>query len=588
MKSKLEPIFSQNIVDNIDYNEQTNSNKNLFSRNSLDDENHFMNNDNRSSQYIIKSIYRKEHLMKGEHNPKISNQFNNKKYTNNIINYCLINPNNNSNKQNLSNNFFYNIENDVLFDGDEKPFPIPEPTPLKINKSTKYINISKNFETNNKSIYSEINNNDTRLTTFLHNLNLDYLTNIFKNNYVNFKDLFLLTKEDFVEMKIPIGPRNKLIYFIEQYKKNMKNFEMEDILYFFNNIKLQNFEVISLTMPSTYNNEYSNKMKDNTDMLFLTHSDTKRGFNIKDRLIHRNNHLNKINDETESSYRANNYNKFVKTSISSSMSAIEKKNYFNKNDFKLYSNNISSINNSKKNNSVKKINNQKNNNKTKKNYNNHSYLNVKLFNKKNSKKNNKFFFRNPMNNYNGSISSNITNNYQQSSNCKTSKITDFFNNSYINNKNKNIIQKDNNNKKRSKSIEMVGNLNNINENNILENFKSLNNEVEKFENKYKKMKRDSCERKKKIKQLLMGKGISTGNIKILKQQLDNMNYINSQKNNDNNFSDKNKNINIKKENVNILGNNDNNSMSFINIKNNDNKQNKNIKTLFYELNIDKI
>ena len=192
-----------------------------------------------------------------------------------------------------------------------------------------------------------------------------------------------------------------------------------------------------------------------------------------------------------------------------------------------------------------------------------------------------------MNNYNGNISSNITNNYQQSSNCKTSKITDFFNNSYINNKNNNIIQKDNNNKKRSKSIEMVGNSNNINENNILENFKSLNNEVEKFENKYKKMKRDSCERKKKIKQLLMGKGISTGNIKILKQQLDNMNYINSQKNNDNNFSDKNKNINIKKENVNILGNNDNNSMSFIN-KNNDNKQNKNIKTLFYELNIDKI
>ena len=587
MKSKLEPIFSQNIADNIDYNEQTNSNKNLFSRNSLDDENHFMNNDNPSSQYIIKSIYRKEHLMKGEHNPKISNQFNNKKYTNNIINYCLINPNNNTNKQNLSNNFFYNIENDILFDGDEKPFPIPEPTPLKINKSTKYINISKNFETNNKSIYSEINNNDTRLTTFLHNLNLDYLTNIFKNNYVNFKDLFLLTKEDFVEMKIPIGPRNKLIYFIEQYKKNMKNFEMEDILYFFNNIKLQNFEVISLTMPSTYNNEYSNKMKDNTDMLFLTHSDTKRGFNIKDRLIHRNNHLNKINDETESSYRANNYNKFVKTSISSSMSAIEKKNYFNKNDFKLYSNNISSINHSKKSISVKKINNQKNNNKTKKNYNNHSYLNVKLFNKKNSKKNNKFFFRNPMNNYNGNISSNITNNYQQSSNCKTSKITDFFNNSYINNKNKNIIQKDNNNKKRSKSIEMVGNSNNINENNILENFKSLNNEVEKFENKYKKMKRDSCERKKKIKQLLMGKGISTGKIQILKQQLDNMNYINSQKNNDNNFSDKNKNINIKKENVNILGNNDNNSMSFI-IKNNDNKQNKNIKTLFYELNIDKI
>ena len=34
-------------------------------------------------------------------------------------------------------------------------------------------------------------------------------------------------------MKIPIGTRNKLIYFIEKYKQMMKNYDMEDTPYFF-------------------------------------------------------------------------------------------------------------------------------------------------------------------------------------------------------------------------------------------------------------------------------------------------------------------------------------------------------------------
>ena len=87
-------------------------------------------------------------------------------------------------------------------------------------------------------------------------MNLDYLSSIFKDNYINFKDLFLLTKDDFIEMKVPIGPRNKIIYFIVLYKKTMRNFEMNDILFFFQNINGQNMDKITSTMPSSYNNDF--------------------------------------------------------------------------------------------------------------------------------------------------------------------------------------------------------------------------------------------------------------------------------------------------------------------------------------------
>ena len=194
-----------------------------------------------------------------ENNSQISNQINNKKFTNNIINYCLINPNNSVKENN--DNFLYDFEN-------ERVFPQPEPSPIKISKSSKNINQMKNFSlklnpnlqrnnsinnnyngydfnnhldnesiqndyylgnnlnahynktsTNEKSeiyfnnnIYEKninsgntnynnnnINNdNDSKLMFILNNLNLSYLINVFKNNYINFDDLFFLTREDLV------------------------------------------------------------------------------------------------------------------------------------------------------------------------------------------------------------------------------------------------------------------------------------------------------------------------------------------------------------------------------------------------------
>ena len=100
------------------------------------------------------------------------------------------------------------------------------------------------------------------------------------------------------------------------------------------------------------------------------------------------------------------------------------------------------------------------------------------------------------------------------------------------------------------------------------------------------MKRDSCERKKKIKTLLMGNKNSKEKINLLKQQL-----INIQKNNpiefeDTEYIDKN-NINKKMDicikKVNITNNKDNNINSI-----NNNLQNKKDKSLLDELNIDNL
>ena len=591
MKSKYEPTHPKHIIENINYNNQISSNKKCFSRNSASDENDFIDYDYLSKSFNSFDKNKNEKRSNEEHNSQISNQYNNKKFTNNIINYCLINPNHNMNKKIQSNNFYYNMESDILKE-DEKHFPKPEPTPLKINKTTKYINISKNFEANNKVRDNIKNNGDNRLITFLHHLNLDFLLDNFKNNYINFNDLFLLTKEDLIEMKIPIGPRNKLIYFIEQYKKSMKSFDIEDINYFFRfNNTVQNIEMISSTVPSTYNNDSSNRIKENVNVLFFNPSETKRGYNTKDKILNKNNEINIINNQFDSSYKRNNLDKSVKTSINKSISEINSNNISKISQFKRSNSIIESrkIKNLKmKNNCQKKENNilfyKKSNNNHKKTYLNNNNINGKSLNKKKLNKNYKYHYRNSMNNFFQSISSikSNNNNLKQKMNLKTSKITNFFNDSYLNNENKSNNKPKNKNIKISKSIEMKDN--NIYQNNLFESFKSLNSEVEKFENKYKKMKRDSCERKKKIKQLLMGRKNSSEKIKSLKHQL---NYINnnSQQFEDINIKNKNQNIYIRK----ISEEEIKSKTKDNNINNNKNNfQNRKENISFFEFNINNI
>ena len=603
MKSNFEPMNPMNFAENI-YNESPNSSTKKFSsRNPGNKANYFIDTNYISNQSITKSYLsfdknKKGYKLNEKYSAKISNQFNNKKFTNNIINYCLINQNQSSNRQNKENNFFYNIENDLLFNEHQKYFPKPEPTPLKIDKSTKYINISKYFDMNNKNFENERNNVDIKLVTFLQNLNLENFLNVFKNNYINFKDLFLLTKEDFIEMKIPIGPRNKLIYYIEQYRKNMKNYEIEDILVFFEYNNVKYMEMLSSSTNSTFNNDYSNFKKANNNSLFFSNSTTQRVFNSNDEKIRNVNNDNDndiIKNKLDTSLKRNNSNN-IKLIKDKNINKIADKNNFHIYNYKLYLSNNSSINKLKKNNSMigskiaknphqKKSFNKsqsfiisnKFNNKSKRDKFNKSFFNIYVFNRNYQAKNN--YSKKPLNTNIQNISANkidtqkiYKENYNY--NLDTSKIIiNDLNSPFLNNQKKTTNIKPKRKIRTSKSLELKENLN---EDNLIEKFKNLSSEVEKFENRYKRMKKDSCERKKKIKVLLTKNRVPSESIKLLKQQLNEIDNINSQ-----DFDISNNIINNNKGNE--------NDIQYQNVDiNKNNFQNRKENTFFYELNINNI
>ena len=68
-------------------------------------------------------------------------------------------------------------------------------------------------------------------------LGLETLFTNFTVNMINFNDLFLLTKEDLIEMNIPIGPRNRILNFAVVYKKHTRKCDMNDLVEFFNEHK---------------------------------------------------------------------------------------------------------------------------------------------------------------------------------------------------------------------------------------------------------------------------------------------------------------------------------------------------------------
>ena len=123
-------------------------------------------------------------------------------------------------------------------------YPQPEPFPKTINYNFSINNNLKN--SNNNSISKEESNltpntickkEDSNILYLLMKLNLGNLYNIFISNCISFNDLFLLTKEDFIEMKIPIGPRNRIMHFLLEYKKIGKNFDFMELSNFLNYYK---------------------------------------------------------------------------------------------------------------------------------------------------------------------------------------------------------------------------------------------------------------------------------------------------------------------------------------------------------------
>ena len=665
-------------------------------------------------------------------NTKLLKQINNKKKENSMVNCFLINPNKykfNSYNDISKKNIFYNIDDDIN-NKNEKYFPLPEPTPIKINKSSKYINhminssmylndytqrnssfnclnnsnynkYSNSVDNNNKnyivpnnvnnlnseilkddyyfgnslnSFYNKafnserekgknkqnnnfseerINNNkdynnindDYKLIFILKSLNLQYLINVFKINYVSFNDLFLLTKDDLKEMKIPIGPRNKIIHFIEQYKKQMKSLELDEIsnfLIIYKNIlspkpypppQMTENNNPNSTMPTT-NNELSNRVKDTSNNNIFLYNDTfsneNKRENSQDIKYHQKNEIFNISQKQN----INEYSKNNNSNYSFLNSFNHKKESFDKNNIHIQKRNSSVLRNLKassyinsrynssvsinkknlkssknKDKSQNTPNTQKKGNNNQKNKKINKYKNLKSsINKIEQNHNNhKYFYRNDL-----YSSCNIID--EQSFNIPNSerlykyKINDgdILHNSMIiknsNNKRQNLfkqnaikkerinLRKNNSNlslniKMKNNDINYFNNKNNIN-NKIIESFKSLNKEVEMFQIQYKKLKKESFDREKKIKNLLLGDNNVSRKIEQTKQQIKNSELYELKKEYDNendidlNFNShpeiiKNKNLVLR----NVCQNKNNNIF-------NNNLSNSKSNTLIYELDIE--
>lgn len=683
------------------------------------------------NKYKDNLVTKKNNINKNNNNTKLLKQINNKKDSNSMVNCSIINPGKyNFNLYNdiPKNNNFYNIDDDIN-NQSEKHFPQPEPTPIKINKSSRYINhminssihlndnsqrnssfnclnnsnnnkyfnLNDNNNKNNiipnninninseilkddyyfgnslnsfynkafnterererdkinqnknfseeriksKKDFNNINNDDYKLIFILKNLNLHYLINVFKINYVSFNDLFLLTKDDLKEMKIPIGPRNKIIHFIEQYKKQMKSLELDEIsnfLIIYKNIlspkpyppPQMTENNPNSTMPTT-NNELSNRVKDNSNNNIFLYNDTfsneNKGENSQDINFHQNNEILNINkNQNINEYIKNNNNNYsFLNSFNHKKESLDKNNIHahKRNSSVLRNLKTSSYINPRHNSSIsinlKKVKSSKNKDKSQNNSNTYKKANNNQKNKKINKNkeiklsinkikqkqnNHKCYYRNDLNStYN--IINEQSFNIPKSERLYNYKINknDILHNSMIiknsNNKRQklvkqNVIKKERinlrkNNSNLSFNIKMKNNdtnyLNNIN-NKIIESFQSLNKEVEMFQTQYKKMKKESFDREKKIKNLLLGDNKVSGKIGSSKKQIKNSDFYELKNEYDNendidlNFNShseitKNKNLVLR----NVCQNKNNNIF-------NNNLSNSKSKTLIYEFDIE--
>jgi hypothetical protein len=160
-------------------------------------------------------------------------------------------------------------------------YPQPEPFPKKID--IRIINHNENIS-NNKSQNKEIYD-DKKILFILSNLGLENLYSKFKDNFITYNDLKFLSKDDFVEMKIPIGPRNRIIHFIKEFNKIEKQLDFQELKLFLDEYN----KIISGKIVYKKNNDNNKNRFCSNPLLFNSCND----FNINNDIINNsdiNNH----------------------------------------------------------------------------------------------------------------------------------------------------------------------------------------------------------------------------------------------------------------------------------------------------------
>ena len=396
----------------------------------------------------------------------------------------------------------YFLRNDLFNDNkkEEQNEEIPEPEPYIINKyitkNKSYNNFNKVKIKNNceKINQSKSNSNrkknttDLKLNFTLSNLELNELKNVFEDNYIFFEDLFLLTKEDFIEMKIPIGPRNRLLNFIKKYKNYAKTFDLNELSSFMNKYKDSiNSNEIDTTIgetPST-NNKYKSTMTNSKEKkLNISNLEEETNNNNKNNIIDDLNEI--INQNNNNNKRCNTYKTIESRNYNDEDIDTEKDNNKNNNNVNknIFSNSLfneftSYATDLKDSNfDFVDVNNTKNQNKLNKS----NMLKIECLNSLISKNNSPF----------------ITNN------------------DLIQNKNNKVGNQNIYVKTKSK----------MQQNTYYKNYQNIFSEIEKYQMNYEKMKKENDDRNNKINNLLDKKNKT--NIQYLKMKLKNSKYYNDE------------------------------------------------------------
>ena len=230
-----------------------------------------------------------------------------------------------NNKKQLINNE-NNKQYSYTFQNFYNNYPQPEPFPKKID--IRIINHNEN-NSNNKSQNKEIYD-DKKILFILINLGLENLYSKFKDNFITYNDLKFLTKDDFIEMKIPIGPRNRIIHFIKEFNKIEKQLDFQELKLFIEEYK----KIISGKSFNNYKNNNNKNRFCSNSLLFNSCND----FNLNNDIIN--------NSDINFNKKNNAYNSFLNDKNSYSIDDKENKEYMGNNNKKRNRNKNNENNNS--------------------------------------------------------------------------------------------------------------------------------------------------------------------------------------------------------------------------------------------------
>ena len=399
-------------------------------------------------------------------------------------------------------------------------YPRPEPLPKKID--IRIINNSSTFSTSNinetsnryktrsdKTIYD-----DKKILFILTNLGLENLYIKFKDNFITYNDLNFLTKDDFIEMKIPIGPRNRIIHFIRELKKNGMNINFDELRNFIHkykesisgkNTKINENNIYDENILDLNNKYIYNKKSQNNSSVLSSAYESEKNENISFLEKNKNDNKNNISFFSNTNYNKSNINilrEFYNfKNIENTNKNNKEKNYSSEKQLE----NIEISENEK----VNKLNQIINDINYKIKSNSYIFDNKNNSNKYKKPNTTKNIGNIKKNNY--IYNNNITYNYEyvksphlQKNNSNFSKYNSHV--PKIKNRSKNIkslIIKDKSlSLSRNSKNEVFHSFNHILSKNLLNKLEIINKEVEKYQNNYERLKNETKRRNKNVIRIL--------------------------------------------------------------------------------------